>query len=167
MLVRWGTDQDKVACAKIEDACGLWHDDIDFEAALTIGLEWLVVESQELPGKVIGHTVAVFDRARIWIDTIAVLPSYQRRGVGRLLVQHLLAMDGGREIASTPVPKSLPINVFGFWSRLGFEDRGTQIPLSKLFAKPRQHGFAILMQRGLAPIDEEFDAMIAGKKRTK
>jgi ribosomal protein S18 acetylase RimI-like enzyme len=162
MAIRWGTEQDKRACAAIESECGLWHDEIDFEAALCTGIEWLVLEDDDPQGTILGHVVAVVDRARIWIDTVAVKPTRQRQGVGRRLVEHLLAMDGGREIASAPVDEKKPV-ALEFFGKLGFEDRGLRVAMQNLFGR-RVHGFAAIVQRGLAPVDPEFDMMITGKR---
>ncbi|HXX68730.1 MAG TPA: GNAT family acetyltransferase [Polyangiaceae bacterium] len=72
-------------------------------------------------GAVVGTAMGGYDGHRGWLYTVAVRPDMQRRGIGRALVDHVLAA-----LAALGCPKVnlqvLPTNaaVVGFYERLGF-----------------------------------------------
>lgn len=79
-----------------------------------VAAEFLVAEED---GKPVGMIRGVYDGSRAIIHVASVHPDYQRRGIGRTLVQEIARRfkeRGARSLAVT-VPGEL-----GFWRKVGF-----------------------------------------------
>lgn len=71
----------------------------------------------EVNGKIVGYVVG--DKERKLIISIAVHPSYRRRGYGRKLIEHVMGLMGG--FAELQVRKSNE-GAINFYKKLGFRE---------------------------------------------
>lgn len=72
----------------------------------------------ELDGRVVGYVKAVYDGSRALLHLLSVNPGYQRRGVGRALVEAVeleLRRRGAPSLSVLVTQGSV-----GWWERLGF-----------------------------------------------
>ena len=79
-----------------------------------------------LQGRVIGTVIAGYDGHRGWLNYLAVLPEYQRRGFGKQLVDR--AVDALRALGCLKVNvqvRTSNVSVVDFYRNIGFleEDR--------------------------------------------
>ena len=81
---------------------------------------------EELPELVAGTVEAVFSGNLALIYHLAVHPDYQRRGIGRALVEEILRRLGARGATYALVfNHSSHRDALGFYRRLGFRSIGT------------------------------------------
>lgn len=106
-------------------ACGLvvpWNNPHrDIQRKLEVQPELFLVGC--LDGKVIASVMAGYEGHRGWVNYLAVHPDYQRRGIGRRMmecVEHLLLKLGCPKI-NLQVRKT-NLGVINFYQQLGFRD---------------------------------------------
>lgn len=91
MKTRSFTEADRKDIIALWKACGLtrpWNDpDKDISRKLTVKPELFFVG--ELDGKVMASAMAGYDGHRGSVFYLAVSPEYQRRGFGKLMMQHI------------------------------------------------------------------------------
>lgn len=76
-----------------------------------------------LDGKIIGSVMVGYEGHRGWINYLAVLPSYQKKGYGRKLVEK--AIEELKKLGCLKVNVQIRKNnasVIGFYEHLGFKD---------------------------------------------
>lgn len=92
MLIRGYQDTDEAA------VCALWREVLAREGAhnnpvlsirrkVAIDRDLFLVA--EIDGRVVGTAMGGYDGHRGWIYSLAVLPRYQRRGIGRAMIERL------------------------------------------------------------------------------
>lgn len=84
-------------------------------------------------GKIVGAVLGAFNGRRVWVYHLGVLPSYQHKGVGTMLVG---AVEKASKIAGSP-KISLAVmcdnlNVVSFYKKLGFYKVNDSIWFSKV-----------------------------------
>jgi ribosomal protein S18 acetylase RimI-like enzyme len=81
---------DKNAVIQLWIQCGLVvpHNNPvqDIERKMKVNPEWFLVG--EIDGQVVGTCMAGYEGHRGWINYLAVLPDWQKRGLGRQLMEH-------------------------------------------------------------------------------
>ncbi|HXR44314.1 MAG TPA: GNAT family acetyltransferase [Pseudolysinimonas sp.] len=124
MRIRAFSEGDTERVVALWEACGLlrpWNDPRrDILRKLTEQRELFLVG--EIDGRIMATVMAGYDGHRGWLNYLAVDPSEQRRGWGRLLVEHVAGL-----LAERGCPKlSLQVRAgneaaVAFYRRLGFQ----------------------------------------------
>jgi len=73
----------------------------------------------EMEGKVVGLVRGVYDGSRAMIHQLSVHPAYQRKGIGRALVEEIVRRFQG--MGAPTVSATIPEESFPFWQKLGFK----------------------------------------------
>jgi N-acetylglutamate synthase-like GNAT family acetyltransferase len=76
----------------------------------------------EMEGKVVGFVRGVYDGSRAMIRQLSVHLVYQRKGIGRALVEEIVRRFqgmGAPTVSATIIEESFP-----FWQKLGFKRTG-------------------------------------------
>ena len=102
---------------------------------LNDGSEVFVAECE---GKVIGFIVYNMKSVDDNIDNIVVGKAAQGKGVGRALVEYLeeLAKSRGFLVITTDTTENaegVPWKAYGFWRKMGYEDKGVRLPTEYSF----------------------------------
>ena len=92
----------------------------------------------ECEGKVIGFIVYNMKSVDDNIDNIVVGKDAQGKGVGRALVEYLeeLAKSRGFLVITTDTTENaegVPWKAYGFWRKMGYEDKGVRLPTEYSF----------------------------------
>ncbi len=91
MKIRTFQPSDTKSVIALWQDCGLvkpWNDPHkDIERKLTVGAEYFLVGEKD--GKIVASAMGGYEGHRGWVNYLAVHPSEQGNGYGRLLMQHL------------------------------------------------------------------------------
>ena len=87
----------------------------------------------EVRGRVVGFIGFKREHDYFYVDNIDVTKGEQRKGIGKALVAHVeqVALTEGFEIIKTDTTenvKGVPWSSYGFWTHIGYEDRGERLP---------------------------------------
>ena len=124
MIIRKFQTEDTEQVVKLWDECGLLHPpndpylEIKNKAVFQPDL-FLVGESD---GRVMASVMAGFEGRRGWINYLAVLPEYQGKGYGSILIKH--SMNMLKELGAPKINLLIrPTNkkVQDFYKKLGFQ----------------------------------------------
>lgn len=123
MKIRVFSENDRDSIVALWDACGIsrpWNDphrDIDRKLAVQPELFFV----GEMDGAVIASAMAGYDGHRGSVFYLAVLPDYQKRGYGRMLMGHI---ENSLQSLGCPklniVVRSSNDQVLGFYRALGY-----------------------------------------------
>jgi ribosomal protein S18 acetylase RimI-like enzyme len=73
----------------------------------------------EMEGKVVGFVRGIYDGSRAMIYQLSVHPAYQRKGIGRALVEEIVGRF--QEMGAPTVSATITEESFPFWQKLGFK----------------------------------------------
>ncbi|PSR20331.1 MAG: GNAT family acetyltransferase [Sulfobacillus thermosulfidooxidans] len=129
MIIRHIEPNDYRALCELWQAAQLTFDigdaEEDFAWALQhYGQHYFVMEEES---RIIGSVLAAFDGRRGWIYHLAVHPEFQRRGLGRRLMEHAeasLSHMGCLKINLLIEPHNLGVKQF--YTRLGYSSANNQ-----------------------------------------
>lgn len=84
-----------------------------------------------------------------WLRALYVLPSYQRCGVGRAMVEHMTAQHFHKAAATRVRVASYNTNAIAFYCRLGFRQTSEPIPRKERFILGTKVIPELTMERGV------------------
>ena len=91
MEIRRYQESDEAAVVRLWTECGLirsWNDPYkDIRRKLTVQPEMFIIGVSD--GIVVASIMAGYDGHRGWVNYLAVAESFRKRGLGRLLMQHV------------------------------------------------------------------------------
>ena len=95
----------------------------------------ILIAQDEGSGDVIGYAVLIEKQGQSWLENIAMLPSYSRKGVGRALIAHLESMLAVYRTEYHLYTNSAMTGNIRWYQQLGFEEvgRATQDGFSRVF----------------------------------
>ncbi|MCW4045087.1 MAG: GNAT family N-acetyltransferase [Candidatus Bathyarchaeota archaeon] len=113
------------------------------ENRLTEGFE---VFMAEIEGKIVGFTVFKIERDYGYIGNIVVARVRRRKGVGQALVAFVedTAKNKGYNSVKTDTTENAegaPWKAYGFWIKLGYEDKEKRLGKTEVAAMCTQHAF--------------------------
>ena len=123
LSIRAFEEEDQEAVVELWQRCGLavpWNDPRrDIARKLLVQREGFLVAEEN--GAIVGSVMAGYDGHRGWLSYLAVAPEFQRRGVGRALVEQAQQVLEGMGCPKITLQvRASNTEVVAFYERLGF-----------------------------------------------
>jgi hypothetical protein len=141
MLIRSYQDSDEAS------VCALWwevlaregaHNDPALSIRRKVAVDRDLFLVAEVDGQVVGTAMGGYDGHRGWIYSLAVRPRYQRRGIGRAMIERLetlLAARGCVKIKLQILADNADVE--SFYNNLGYQTEAL-ISMGKVIHRPEQ-----------------------------
>lgn len=124
-IIRKYSEDDRNDVIELWSKCGLIapqnNPERDIERKLKVNPEWFLIG--ELDGRVIATCVAGYEGHRGWINYLAVLPGYRRRGFAAQMMQEAerILRDAGCPKINLQI-RSSNTGVIEFYKTIGFKE---------------------------------------------
>lgn len=85
---------------------------------------WGAFDGEELVGMLIAKPSAIENNTMLYVDTVAVLPSYQHKGIGKLLWQQLEEYIEDKDIQGIQLLANKEFDSYKWYKDMGFAESG-------------------------------------------